>query len=172
MDKVITQKTAEALQEMIDESFLMTAKIDRMQSVLDADLAYNNTARLIHHGMAHKYSGFFADEIGNLGLQGYDISVKYGNIPRIDKNYSSAKEVIYDLKNNVLNYQQMLNGCVKVIIENMDYEVLADMIPIMREHNQIVRQVILMCNKIDIYGKDPAFDQHITTGFWILPQTE
>ena len=168
MSEIITQKTAEALQKMVDESFLMTSKIDRMQSVLDAKLSYNNTANLIHHGLAHKYSGYFADEIADLGLQGYDVPVRYGNVPIANKEYANVRELLYDLKDIVLNYNNMLAGCYKVSEDNMDYIVNADLIPIMQEHNKIVRQVILLCNKIDIYGDNPAFDQAITANFWIL----
>ena len=34
----VMPSTIAALQEMVTESFIMTARIDRMQSVLDADL--------------------------------------------------------------------------------------------------------------------------------------
>ena len=172
MSEIITQKTADALQEMVDESFLMTSKIDRMQSVLDSKLSYNNTANLIHHGLAHKYSGYFADEIADLGLQGYDIPVRYGNVPVENTDYASVKELLYDLRDNVLNYNRMLTGCYKVAEDNMDYAVVADLVPILQEHNKIVRQVILLCNKIDIYGDNPSFDQHITSGFWILEKED
>ena len=75
MQRIVTNETIAALQEMVTESFIMNARIDRMQSVLDADLSYNQTSFLIHNGMAHRYSGYFADEVADLGLQGYDISV-------------------------------------------------------------------------------------------------
>ena len=56
MQRIVTNETIAALQEMVTESFIMTARIDRLQSVLDADLSYNQTSLLIHNGMAHRYS--------------------------------------------------------------------------------------------------------------------
>lgn len=164
----VTQPTIDALQEMVDESFIMTARIDHYQSVLDAKFAYNNTALLIHHGMAHVYSGFFADEIADLGLQGYDIVVNYGNVPRMDKQYSSVKEVLYELKDYIFDYQNKLNMCYKIAVDNMDIHVAADILDIIEDHNVLVRQAILLCNKIEIYNGSASFDAHVLQHFNLL----
>lgn len=164
----VTQPTIDALQEMVDESFIMTARIDHMQSVLDATLAYNNTGNLIHQGMAHRYSGYFADQIADLGLQGYDIAVDYGKVPRMNKDYSSVAEVLYELRDEVFNYQNRLNMCYKIAFDNMDIHVCMDLTDIIKDHNKVVRQMILLCNKIDIYGTNPSFDAHISQHFWSL----
>lgn len=164
----ITKQTIEALQLMVDESFTMTALIDRMQSVLDAEFAYNNTANLIHQGLAHKYSGYFGDAIADLGLQGYDISVNYGNVPIMKQSYSTVKDILYELRDKIFEYQNKLNMCAKISLDNMDMHIYADLLPIIRDHNNILRQAILLCNKIDIYKDNPSFDAHIKDHFWIL----
>lgn len=167
----VTQPTIDALQEMVDESFIMTARIDRMQSVLDADFAYNNTGLLIHHGMAHQYSGYFGDAVADLGLQGYDISVNYGNVPPMNKKYSNVKELLYELKDYVFDYQNRLNACYKVAIDNMDIHIAADILEIVRNHNVIVRQCILLCNKIEIYNGSASYDSHVLQHFNLLGVT-
>lgn len=164
----VSQPTINALQEMVDESFIMTARIDRMQSALDANLSYNNTGLLLHHGMAHRYSGYFGDAIADLGLQGYDISVNYGNVPPMNKVYTSVKEVLYELRELVIDYQNRLNACYKVALDNMDIHIAAEIIDIIKDHNVIVRQAILLCNKIDIYGDKPSFDAHVLKNFNLL----
>ena len=172
MQRIVTNETIAALQEMVTESFIMTARIDRMQSALDADLSYNQTSLLIHQGMAHRYSGYFADEIADLGLQGYDISVNYGDVPTMNKSYSSVKELLYELRDYVVEYQTELNGCYKIAFNNNDFHICADLIDIIKDHNNVVRQMILLCNKIDIYGDNPAFDAHIKKHFWILGENK
>ena len=172
MQRIVTNETITALQEMVTESFIMTARIDRMQSVLDADLSYNQTSLLIHHGMAHRYSGYFADEVADLGLQGYDISVNYGDVPTMNKSYSSVKELLYELRDYVVEYQTELNGCYKIAFNNNDFHICADLIDIIKDHNNVVRQMILLCNKIDIYGDNPSFDAHIKDNFWILGENK
>lgn len=164
----VTENTINALQEMIDNSFIMTARIDRMQSVLDADFAYNNTAKLIHEHMAHKYSGYFGDMIADLGLQGYDVSVKYGKVPDMAQSYESVIALLHELLDKVIDYQNSLNMCYKVAIDNMDIHVAMDLVDIIKEHNKVVRQMVLLCNKIDLYKDNPSFDSHIKENFWIL----
>lgn len=164
----VTQTTIDALQEMVDESFIMTARIDHMQSTLDAYFAYNNTSLLIHHGMAHAYSGFFGDAIADLGLQGYDITVNYGNVPRMDKKYSSVKELLYELRDYAFEYQNKLNMCWKIAFDNMDIHIASDIMSVIEKHNVLVRQAILLCNKIDIYGENPSFDAHVLNHFNLL----
>lgn len=171
MNGNVTENTVNALQEMVDRSFIMTAIIDRMQSVLDAKLAYNNTANLLHHGMAHRYSGYFGDAIADLGLQGYDISVNYGNVPPMKQEYATAKDLLYVLREKVFDYQNALNMCYKIALDNMDIHIAADLIEIIKNHNEVVRQVILLCNKVDAYGTDMSFDAHIHD-FWILDEGE
>lgn len=167
MKKNVTQATADALQEMVDESFIMTARLDRMQSALDADLAYNNTGKMIHN-IAHLYSGFFGDEIADLGLQGYDISVNYGNVPSMKKEYNSVSELLYEARDYIFDYQNKLNMCYKIAFDNMDIHICSDIMDIIEDHNVVVRQIILMCNKIDVYGTNPSYDAHLFQHFNLL----
>lgn len=165
----ITKETIEVLQEMVDMSFVMTALIDRMQSVLDADLSYNNTANLIHQNIAHRYSGYFADMIADLTLQGYDISVNYGKVPIMNKKYNTLSEVLSELEDKVFDYQNALNMCYKITMDNMDIHIGVELLDLIKDHNKIVRQIILLCNKADAYGdNNPSFDAHIKEHFWIL----
>lgn len=164
----VTKATIQAIQQLVDESFIMTAKIDRMQSVLGVDLAYNNTADLIHHGMAHKYSGYFGDELAEKCLERYNINVEYGDIPRERKSYSTVEEVLVELQDIVIDYQNKLNMGYKIACDNMDIHVGADLMDLIEDHNDYVGQAILLVDKIRIYGDNPSFDSHIKEHFWIL----
>ena len=97
-----------------------------------------------------------------------DISVNYGDVPTMNKSYSSVKELLYELRDYVVEYQTELNGCYKIAFNNNDFHICADLIDIIKDHNNVVRQMILLCNKIDIYGDNPSFDAHIKDNFWIL----
>ena len=115
----ITQLTIDAIQEMIRESFLCNAKIDRLKSTLGVDLAYNNTANKIHLGIAHAFPVQLGDALGDL-IEGYNQSVIYGNIPIQDKTYVNAKDALDDLLDIVVDYQNKLNECTMVAFENVD----------------------------------------------------
>ena len=165
--RIVSEKTINALQEMVNESFVMTARMDRAQSVLDAVFACPSTSNLIHQNIAHLYSGYFADEIGDLCLQSYNIPVIYGNVPLMNQEYSSVEEILFELRDYVEEYQAKLNGCYKIAFENNDLHICADLIKIIEHHNIVVRQMIILCDKIEKYNSDMAFD-HVIDKFWIL----
>ena len=162
----ITQPTIEAVQEMIVQSFLSNAKIDRLKSTLGVDLAYNNTANKIHLGIAHAFPVQLGDALGDL-LEGYNQSVIYGNIPIQDKTYVNAKDALEDLLEIVLEYQNKLNKCSMIAFENMDVHTYSGLINIINGYSKIVEQCILLVDKINLYREDPSFDHDIDK-FWIL----
>lgn len=164
----VTQKTMNALQEIVDESFIMTAFIDRAKSVLGVKLAYNNTADLIHLHEAHWYSGFMGDMVGDLGLEGYNITVNYGNVPMMNKDYNSVKELLIELRDLTIDFQNKLNKCAMIAFENMDTHIFADLISLIQKHNWIIRQNILLVDKIELYKDNPSYDAHVKDWFNLL----
>ena len=62
----------------------------------------------------------------------------------------------------------MMMGCAKIAFDNNDIHVYADLLDLLEDVNKIVEQVILLSDKIDIYGDSPSFDAHIKDNFWIL----
>lgn len=162
----ITQLTIDAIQEMIRESFLCNAKIDRLKSTLGVDLAYNNTANKIHLGIAHAFPVQLGDALGDL-IEGYNQSVIYGNIPIQDKTYVNAKDALDDLLDIVVDYQNKLNKCTMVAFENVDVHTYSGLIDIVKGYSKIVEQCILLVDKINLYREDPSFDHDIDK-FWIL----
>lgn len=164
----VSQKTIDAVQEMVDSSFQVTATIDRMQSVLNVKFACNNVAELIHKGMAHAYSGIFGDKIAET-IEKYNISIWYGNVQRDKMEYDSVKQLLLDLQEIIIEYQNKLNMCTKIAFDEMDIHVYSDLLEIVKEHNAYVEQAILLVDKIELYGSNVAsFDAHIKEHFWIL----
>lgn len=163
----VTHETHLAVQEMVNESFIANSKVDRMKSVLGTKLAYNKTADLIHLQIAHAFAGKFGDGLGDL-LEHYNIDIVYGNIPIANKDYLSVKEVIYDLFDLCIDYQNKLNMCTKIAFDQMDIHIYQGLLEIVEDFDKVVTQVILMKDKIDIYGDNPSYDAHIEDNFWIL----
>lgn len=167
MNTNLTQKTISALQEMVTESFIMTAFVDRVQSVLSVKFVCNQSGDLVHHEIAHRYSGVFADKIAEI-LQSYNIDVKYGNIPSMDDDYTSVADIIHKLNEKVIDYQNALNMCYKIALDGMDIHVSSELIDIITEHNKVVSQTILLSDKIDLYGDNITAFDHDIKDFWIL----
>lgn len=169
MSPNLTPKTISALQEMVTGSFVMTAFVDRLQSILSVKFVCNQLGDLVHHEIAHKYSGVFADKIAEI-LQSYNIDVKYGNIPSMDEDYGSVADVIYKLNEKVIDYQNALNMCYKIAFDGMDIHVSSELVDVITEHNKVVYQTVLLSDKIDLYGDNITAFDHDVKDFWILEE--
>ena len=164
---LVTQETINAVTELVGECFEMNRHLDRLVSVLGVKFAYNQTAELVHHGIAHYYPAL-SDKIGELALERYNIPVYYAATPDGGQDYSSVTEIIKDLEKVNINFQTMMMGCAKIAFDNNDIHVYADLLDLLKDVNKIVEQVVLLSDKIDIYGDNPSFDAHIKNNFWIL----
>lgn len=164
----ITDRTINAVQELIHESYVINAKIDRMKSVLMAEFSYNETSEIVHKFIAHYFANGIGDALSERCLERYNISVIFGNIPLMDKIYNNVEEVLKDLLNTVITYQNMLSKCIEIAIEQLDMQIASDLYEFNIDYNNIVDQCILLVDKISLYGSNPSFDAHIKEHFFIL----
>lgn len=169
--KIVTETTQAAIIEMVGECFKMNRYLDRFVSVLGVDFACNESSNLIHHGISHWYP-IFADELGEKCLERYNISVKYLATPSAEQDWSSVVLMMEELESKVIEFQMMLNGALKVSWDAGDLHVFTDLTDLIEDHNEIVEQVILLKDKIHLYGEQKlsSFDAHIKEHFWILKQ--
>ena len=163
---IVTQKTQDAVEQLIGQAFFMNRKIDRMVSVLGVKFAFNQTSSLIHLNIAH-YFPLVADVLGEKCLERYNIPVYYPATPEGNEDYQLPSEIIHRLEELLLEYQTMLMGACKVAMDNNDIHVYADLLEVLKEFNMYVEQGILLVDKIDAYGNVKAFDHDIDK-FWIL----
>lgn len=164
----VSENTINILYQLIEQSFVENRVLDRAVSVLGVEFAMNNTASLVHQHMAHLYP-MISDEIGEKCLERYNISVEYGATPEGKENYLSVEDIINMLESRAIDFQNMLIGACKAIQENGDIHVYADLLDILEDFNPIVEQVILLKDKLKLYGNNYAsFDAHIKEYFWIL----
>lgn len=164
---IVSEATQKALTEIIGQCFRENRYLDRLVSVLGVKFAYNNTADLIHHGIAH-YFPALSDQIGEKCLERYNIPVYYEATPSGGQDYSSVNEIIKDLEERMIDFQSALMGVCRIAQDNGDIHVYVDMLDMLEDFNEIVEQAILLSDKIDVYGTNPSFDAHIREHFWIL----
>ena len=162
----VSQRTVDALMELIGKSFQLNRALDRIQSVVGVKFVYPTTAGLIHEHMAH-WASAEADEIAEKCLERYNIPIVYYATPTGDKDYSTIVEALTDVQTVVLDYQSAFMACCKIAFENNDIHVYADLLDMLEDVNEVVEQAILLKDKIDIYGDKPSFDNHIKT-WWFL----
>ena len=168
----VSETTQKALMEIIKQCFIENRKFDRLVSVLGVKFACNNMAGLIHQGIAHYFPNL-SDQIGELCLERYNISVEYGATPEGTEDYQSVTEIMQVLEDRILDFQTMFIGVEKIAFENNDLQVFADLSKLLEGYNQIVEQAILINDKMGLYGENriTAMDKDITDSFWILTPT-
>lgn len=168
---IVSTETQKALIEIIGQCFRENRYLDRLVSVLGVKFAYNNTANLIHHGIAH-YFPDLADQIGEKCLERYNIPVYYEATPSGGQDYSSVNDIIKDLEQRMIDFQVMLMGVCSIAQENKDIHVYIDLLDLLEDFNEIVEQAILLSDKIDVYGSNASFDAHVGQHFWILGEDD
>lgn len=164
----INQRTIDALYELVKEAFEKNRLIDRLVSVLGVNFACNNLAKKIHTKIAHRFPSI-SDEIGETCLERYNITVEYGSTLEGKQDYSSVTEIIEVLEQQVIEYQNLLIGAMKVAFVNDDLQVYSELSKIMIDYNLLVEQVILLNDKIGFYKEENTmlFDSD-SDKFWIL----
>jgi predicted phosphatase len=168
MKEMVSEGTVGVLYAVIEDCFEMNRWMDRAVSVLGVKFAMNNTSKLCHLGIAH-YFPAFSDKVGELCLERYNITVEYGATPEGKQDYSSPKDIINQMNDKIIGFQEVLMGAVQTAQNNKDCHVYSDLIELLRQYNQIVEQTILLVDKMELYKDDMAsFDAHIKDNFWIL----
>lgn len=168
---LVTQNTVNAVTELIGECFKMNRHLDRLVSVLGTKFAYNQTADLVHHGIAHAFP-VWADKLGSECLERYNIPVYYAATPEGAQDYDTVIDIIKDLEKVVIEFQAMMMACAKITFENNDIHIYVDLLDLLEDVNKVVEEVVLMSDKIDNYGDNPSYDAHIKNNFWILRENK
>lgn len=167
---IVSKNTQDALMELIKQCFILNRAMDRCVSVLGVKFACNQSANLIHHGIAH-WPLSLADDIAAKCLERYNISVIYGATPSGAEDYDRASDIIAEVERRVIDFQTMFMGVCKIALDNNDIHVYADLLDMLEDVNEITEQVILLRDKMDVYGEERigAYD-HDVPDFWILKE--
>ena len=167
---MVSKPTQDAIFELIKAAYSANRFLDRCVSVLNVKFAMNQTANLIHRGIAHWFPAL-SDKIGEQTLERYNISVIYGETPSGAEDYNRASDIIAEVERRVIDFQTMFMGVCKIALENNDIHVYADLLDILEGVNEITEQVILLRDKMEVYCEDRinAYD-HDVPDFWILKE--
>lgn len=167
---IVSKNTQDALMELIKQCFIENRKFDRMVSVMGVKFAMNKTSDRIHHGIAHWFPAL-SDQLGERCLERYNISVLYGETPSGIEDYDRASDIIAEVERRVIDFQTMFMGVCKIALDNNDIHVYTDLLDMLEDVNEVVEQVILLNDKMALYGEDRimAYD-HDIDHFWILKE--
>ena len=167
---MVSKPTQDAIFELIKAAYSANRFLDRCVSVLNVKFAMNQTSNLIHRGIAHWFPAL-SDRIGERTLERYNISVIYGATPSGSEDYNRASDIIAEVERRVIDFQTMFMGVCKIALDNNDIHVYADLLDMLEDVNEITEQVILLRDKMEVYGEERigAYD-HDVSDFWILKE--
>lgn len=154
-----TKETSDFLQTLIHDAFDINSSLDRIKTVLIADLVYPKLGNIIHK-LAHNYSIDIADGLGDI-LEEYNEAVSYGNIDLHMESYENVNEAINKAYELLLTYQNELNQVAKASFNNMDVHIYEKLLNIIELNNQYVAKIILIKDLADRYGDSPSLDSRI-----------
>ena len=164
---VISDKTKEAIYQLVAQCFEENRWADRAVSVLGVEFACVQASKLLHYHVAHLYPAI-SDTLGEKCLERYNISVEYGATPEGKDNYSSVKEIIDGFRDRAIYFQSMLIAASKIAFDQSDINIFVDIGHVLEDFNEIVEQLILLSDKISFYGNDITGFDHDIPDFWIL----
>lgn len=164
----VNESTVQSLYELISECFKYNRWMDRLVSVLGVKFACPNVAKRLHKNIAH-YFPQLSDSVGETCLERYNYTVEYGATPEGKEDYDSVVDMIQQMEDKIILFQNLFMGVMKIAFQNGDIQVYTELVELLKGYNNIVEQVILLNDKVGFYGDDciMAFDHDIET-FWNL----
>jgi ferritin len=163
---LIKDELNESLNELVGECFLGNRILDRMMSILNIKFVMNNTSKILHGGMAHKFP-LLADMISYYQGSRNNLTI-YPETPRAEEDYSSP----FDLFTRFYNYMIELEDSVKEVIEQAidikDKNTKVFLDNFLLNLNKYTEQAILLVDKSEAYKDNwMDFDRDIDK-FFIL----
>lgn len=164
----VSESTVQALYEIVSECFKYNRWMDRFVSVMGVKFACPNVAKKLHQNVAH-YFPQLSDKIGETCLERYNYTVEYGSTPEGKEDYISVVDMIQQMEDKIVLFQNTFMSVMKISFQNGDLQVYTELAEMLKEYNNIVEQIVLLNDKVGFYGDNNimAFDQDVET-FWNL----
>ena len=164
----VSESTVQTLYEIIKECFSYNRWMDRCVSVLGVKFACPNVAKKLHTNVAH-YFPQLSYKIGESCLERYNYTVEYGATPEGKEDYNSVVDMIQQMEDKIILFQNMYMGAMKIAFQNGDLQVYTELAELLKGYNNIVEQIILLNDKVGFYGDNDimGFDHDVAT-FWNL----
>lgn len=161
----VHEQTIDALHELNGRAFTMNRLWDATVSVLGVTYACHTASGLIHHKIAHWYPAV-ADTLNEKCLENFNILAYYPATPAGDVSYSGLEDMMSQMLDKTLEFQNAVMSVKKIAHTMQDYMVEVEIDKILLDVNAQVAQMILIHDKAQQYGDNyTAFDKDFPTFF-------
>lgn len=157
----ISFKTSEALDLLVGKSFDLNRTFDRAVSIMQNKWCMPHAGDIIHHNLAHLFP-LLADVISGF-KDSWNLTTVYPETHKDDRDYNDLLSMMTILKNEILDFYEMIKMVYKLAEEENDFNVMAMLIDLMNKLTIVIAQVFTLYDKAEQMptGFD-IFDNHIS----------
>lgn len=157
----ISLKTSESLDLLVGKAFDLNRSFDRAVSIMQNKWCMPNAANIIHHNLAHLFP-LLADVISGF-KDNWNLTTVYPETHKDDRDYSNLLNMMTILRNEVLDFYEMIKMVYKIAEEENDFNAMAMLIDFMNKLTIIVSQMCTLKDKAEQMPTDwDTFDNHIS----------
>lgn len=157
----VSLKTSESLDLLVGKAFDLNRSFDRAVSIMQNKWCMPNAANIIHHNLAHLFP-LLADVISGF-KDNWNLTTVYPETHKDDRDYANLLVMMTVLRDEVLDFYEMIKMVYKIADEEGDFNVMALLINFMNKITVIVSQMYTLKDKAEQMptGWD-VFDNHIS----------
>ena len=157
----ISLKTSESLDLLVGKAFDLNRSFDRAVSIMQNKWCMPNAANIIHHNLAHLFP-LLADVI-SVFKDNWNLTTVYPETHKDDRDYSNLLAMMTILRDEVLDFYEMIKMVYKIAEEENDFSVMAMLIDFMNKLTIVVSQMYTLKDKAEQMPTDwDTFDNHIS----------
>lgn len=157
----ISLKTSESLDLLVGKAFDLNRSFDRAVSIMQNKWCMPNAANIIHHNLAHLFP-LLADVISGF-KDNWNLTTIYPETHKDDRDYSNLLDMMTILRNEVLDFYEMIKMVYKIAEEENDFNTMAMLIDFMNKLTIVVSQMYTLKDKAEQMPTDwDTFDNHIS----------
>lgn len=157
----ISLKTSESLDLLVGKAFDLNRSFDRAVSIIQNKWCMPNAANIIHHNLAHLFP-LLADVISGF-KDNWNLTTVYPETHKDDRDYSNLLAMMTILRDEVLDFYEMIKMVYKIAEEENDFSVMAMLIDFMNKLTIVVSQMYTLKDKAEQMPTDwDTFDNHIS----------
>ena len=157
----ISLKTSESLDLLVGKAFDLNRSFDRAVSIMQNKWCMPNAANIIHHNLAHLFP-LLADVISGF-KDNWNLTTIYPETHKDDRDYSNLLDMMTILRNEVLDFYEMIKMVYKIAEEENDFNTMAMLIDFMNKLTIVISQMYTLKDKAEQMPTDwDTFDNHIS----------
>lgn len=158
----ISLKTSESLDLLVGKAFDLNRSFDRAVSIMQNKWCMPQAADIIHHKLAHLFPAL-ADIISGF-KDDCNMMTVYPETHKDDRDYSNLLEMMTILRNEVVDFYEMIKMVYRIADEENDLNAVAMLIDFMNKLTKVISQMNTLKDKSEQMptGWD-LFDNHISS---------